>query len=187
MLRLDLRHVPKLSTPRLILRALVDEDAPAIFELRSNPNVMRFIPKPLNTSTDESLLMVREFHQASLRSDSIMWGITVKGSNKVMGYIGFWRILKEHHRAEIGYALHPDLWGQGLMSEAVAATMDHGFRKMRLYSVEAAVTPDNHSSIQVLERNGFVREGHFKENHYTNGVFVDSVIYSRLTPVKAAK
>ncbi|MGB6048652.1 MAG: GNAT family N-acetyltransferase, partial [Flavobacteriales bacterium] len=169
MLRLDLTHIPKLSTPRLILRELVDEDAPALFELRSNPAVMRFIPKPLNTSTDESRLMVREFRQASQRSEAIMWGITVKGSKQVMGYIGFWRIIKEHHRAEIGYALHPDLWGQGLMSESLSAVMDHGFRKMRLHSVEAAVTPDNLSSIHVLERNGFVKEGHFKENFRAHG------------------
>lgn len=184
MLRLDLTHIPKLSTPRLILRELVDADTPAVFLLRSNPEVMRFIPKPLNTHTDEARLMVREFRQAALRNESIMWGITVKGSNKVMGYIGFWRIIKEHDRAEIGYALHPDLWGQGLMSEAVAAVMEHGFRVMGLHSVEASVTPDNRSSIQVLERNGFVKEGHFKENFRSHGVFVDSVIYSRLTPFK---
>ncbi|MEO7080383.1 MAG: GNAT family N-acetyltransferase [Flavobacteriales bacterium] len=186
MLRLDLTHIPKLSTPRLILRELVDSDAPAVFQLRSNPEVMRFIPKPLNTHTDEARLMVREFHQAALRNESIMWGITVNGSNKVMGYIGFWRILKEYHRAEIGYALHPDLWGQGLMSEAVAATVDHGFQVLGLHSVEASVRPDNPSSIQVLERNGFVKEGYFKENIRAHGVFVDSVIYSRLTPVKAS-
>ena len=185
MLRLDLTHIPKLSTARLILRELVDEDTAAIFQLRSNPEVMRFIPKPLNTHTDEAWLMIREFHLASLRNESIMWGITVKGSNMVMGYIGFWRIMKEYHRAEIGYALHPDLWGQGLMSEAVAATMEYGFQEMGLHSVEASVRPDNPSSIQVLERNNFVKEGHFKENIRAHGMFVDSVIYSRLSPVKA--
>ena len=100
-----------------------------------------------------------------------------------MGYIGFWRIMKEHHRAEIGYALHPDLWGQGLMSEAVAATLHYGFQKMKLHSVEAGVKPDNTASIHVLERSGFILEGHFKQNYCLNGVFVDSMVYSLLTPL----
>lgn len=184
MLRPDFTQIPELTTPRLLLRALVGSDAPAIFQLRANPAVMRFIPKPLATHKDEALKMIRDFHYAALQGDSILWGITVKGSEKVMGYIGFWRILKEHYRAEIGYALHPDLWGQGLMTEAVTATLDYGFHKMGLHSVEAGVKPDNTASIQVLERNGFTKEAHFKQNYYSNGIFVDSMVYSLLTPLK---
>lgn len=183
MLRLDLTHIPTLPTPRLVLRALDEQDAPAIFELRSDPAVMRYIPKPLDGRIEESLRMIRDFRHAAARGDSILWGITVKGSSTVLGYIGFWRILHEHHRAEIGYALHPGLWGQGLMGEAVAATMHHGFHVMRLHSVEASVTPDNTASIHVLERAGFRKEGYFKENFRSNGVFLDSVVYSRLTPL----
>lgn len=184
MLRTDFTHIPELTTPRLLLRELVGSDAAAIFRLRSDPAVMRFIPKPLATRDQEALQMIRDFHNAAMQGDSILWGITVKGSESVMGYIGFWRIMKEHHRAEIGYALHPDLWGQGLMSEAVAATLHYGFQKMKLHSVEAGVKPDNTASIHVLERSGFILEGHFKQNYCLNGVFVDSMVYSLLTPLR---
>lgn len=182
MLCLDLTHIPKLHTPRLYLRELVDADGPALFELRSEPRVMRYIPKPLNTRTEEAYALIREFHLASRRGESIMWGITVQGAPKVVGYIGFWRFLPVHHRAELGYALHPDLWGQGLMSEAVAATLHHGFHGLGLHSVEATVSPDNQASIRVLERNGFVLEAHFKENFRHDGVFLDSLVYSHLAP-----
>lgn len=183
MLHLDLTHIPELTTPKLLLRAIVDADAPAMFQLRSDPAVMRFIPKPLATRNEEAEQMIRDFHHAASKGDAILWGITVKGSRMVMGYIGFWRIMKEHHRAEIGYALHPDLWGQGLMTEAVAATVYYGFHKIGLHSVEAGVKPDNTASIQVLERNGFSKEGHFKENYRSNGVFIDTLVYSLLTPL----
>lgn len=184
MLRLDLTHIPELTTPRLLLRELAGSDAADIFRLRADPAVMRFIPKPLATRTEDAVKMIRDFHNAALQGDSILWGITVKGSANVMGYIGFWRIMKEHHRAEIGYALHPDLWGQGLMSEAVVATLHYGFHRMKLHSVEAGVKPDNTASIHVLERNGFIREGYFKENYCLNGVFVDSMVYSLLNPLR---
>lgn len=183
MLRTDFTHIPELTTQRLLLRALVGADAPDILRLRSDPAVMRFIPKPLATREEDAMKMIRDFHSAAMQGDSILWGITVKGTPNVMGYIGFWRILKEHHRAEIGYALHPDLWGQGIMTEAITVILDHGFQKMKLHSVEAGVKPDNTASIHVLERSGFVLEGRFKENYRVNGVFVDSMVYSLLTPL----
>ncbi|MCC6838899.1 MAG: GNAT family N-acetyltransferase [Flavobacteriales bacterium] len=179
MLRTDFKRIPRLSTPRLELRAMQDDDAGDVFQLRASPAVMRHIPKPIGTRTAEGLELVREFRNAAAAGNAIMWAITVKGSRRLLGYIGFWRILKEHHRAEIGYALHPDLWGQGLMSEAVAAVLEHGFRKIGLHSVEAAVTPDNTASIRVLEHNGFVLEGHLKENILVNGIFRDTLVYTR--------
>lgn len=185
MLHPDFTQIPELSTPRTVLRELTKSDATAIHELRSDAAVMQFIPKPLTVRVEEAARMIQSFHLAARQGDSILWGLTVKGSVKVMGYIGFWRILKAHHRAEIGYALHPDLWGQGLMSEAVAATLCHGFREIGLHSVEAAVAPENVASIHVLERNGFVLEGHFKENFRANGVFMDSLVYSLLDPEKS--
>lgn len=184
MLWPDFSDIPVLHTRRLLLRGLNEGDAPAIFRLRSSPEVMRYIPKPLDTNGGGSLQMVRDFRRAAAEGDAIMWAITVQGSDRLVGYIGFWRILKEHHRAEIGYALHPDLWGQGLAMEAVAAVLDHGFRAIGLHSVEASVAPGNGASIRVLERNGFVQEGHFRENFRANGVFVDSLVYSRLTPLR---
>lgn len=182
MLWPDFSEIPVLHTRRLVLRELGEDDAPAIFLLRSSPEVMRFIPKPLDTRSTDSLRMVREFRQAALGGDAIMWAITVKGADRLVGYIGYWRFMKEHHRAEVGYALHPDLWGQGLASEALEAVLDHGFRVIGLHSVEATVAPGNTSSIRVLERNHFIREGYFRENYRVNGEFVDSMVYSRLAP-----
>jgi RimJ/RimL family protein N-acetyltransferase len=39
--------------------------------------------------------------------------------------------------------------------------------------------------MHVLEQNGFVREGHFKENIRANGEFLDSVVYSRQNPTRS--
>jgi ribosomal-protein-alanine N-acetyltransferase len=50
--------------------------------------------------------------------------------------------------------------------------------------VEANVNPGNAASVALLEKNGFVREAHFKENYLSNGVFKDSFIYSLLTPFR---
>ena len=182
VLRLDLSSFPVLATPRLDLRALTAADAKAIFRLRSDPRVMHHIPKALFIRSDEAVGLLRDLQRTYDAHEAIMWGIAVKGSKTVCGIIGYWRILAEHHRAEIGYFLDPDLWGQGLMTEALAAVLDFGFGTLALHSVEAATQPGNASSMRVLERNGFTREGYFKQNIRANGVFVDSVVYSLLAP-----
>jgi ribosomal-protein-alanine N-acetyltransferase len=53
---------------------------------------------------------------------------------------------------------------------------------MKLHSIEANVNPNNLSSIKLLERNNFIREGYFKENYFFNGKFSDSAIYSLISP-----
>jgi ribosomal-protein-alanine N-acetyltransferase len=184
VLYLDLPSFPVLATPRLRLRALSTADAPALFRLRSDPRVMHHIPKPLFFKSDEAVGLLRDFQRAYEAREAIMWAIAVKGSAEACGIVGYWRIMAEHHRAEIGYFLDPDLWGQGLMTEAVKAVLDFGFGAMGLHSVEAATHPANASSMHVLEQNGFVREGYFKENIRANGEFVDSVVYSRLASPK---
>ena len=180
VLHFDLSPFPVLTTPRLLLRALSAEDAPALFRMRSDPRVMHYIPKPLFIKAAEAKELLEGFQRAFARHEQVMWAITLKGTNETCGIIGYWRILAEHHRAEIGYFIDPAQWNQGLMTEAVAAVLDLGFGRMGLHSVEAATDPANTASIRVLERNGFVREGRFKQNIRSNAVFVDSVVYSRL-------
>jgi ribosomal-protein-alanine N-acetyltransferase len=73
--------------------------------------------------------------------------------------------------------------GKGIMQEALSAVLNYGFELLKLHSVEANVNPNNVSSIKLLERNGFVREAYFKENYYYNNQFLDTAIYSLLTPI----
>ena len=185
VLRLDLPSFPVLATPRLHLRALTLADAPSLFRLRSDPRVMHHIPKPLFFKSDEAVELLRNFQRAFETHEAIMWAITAKGSADACGIVGYWRIMAEHHRAEIGYFLYPDLWGRGLMTEAVGAVLDLGFGTLGLHSVEAATHLANTCAMHVLEKNGFVREGYFKENIRANGEFLDSVVYSRHKPTRS--
>ena len=51
---------------------------------------------------------------------------------------------------------------------------------MQLHSIEAIIDPSNYASAKVLEKNGFIKEGHLRENVFFNGQYLDSVIYSLL-------
>jgi len=184
MLQFNFSPFPVLTTDRLILRQVSGSDAEEMFFLRSDHEVMKYIGRPLAISVSEAEELIRKMNDGIANNNDIAWAITLKGDDKLIGYIGFWRTEKEHHLSEIGYALHPHYHRKGLMQEAISAVLEYGFYTMKLHSIQGNVDPLNEASIKLLERNGFVREAHFRENYYFKGVFLDSVIYSRLTPLK---
>jgi ribosomal-protein-alanine N-acetyltransferase len=181
MLHLNFHPFPIIKSERLLLRDLKDADANELFHLRSDKNVMQFIDRPLAESIDDALKLIKIISDGHTNKENITWAITLKDSPALIGTIGFWRIEKEHYRAEIGYLLNPVYQGKGIMQEAMKVVLLYGFEKMQLHSVEANVNPNNAASIKLLEKNGFVREGYFRENYYYNGQFLDSSIYSLIS------
>jgi ribosomal-protein-alanine N-acetyltransferase len=182
MLNLQFRPFPTLTTQRLIMRELTLDDTEAVFEFRSNAEAMRYIGKPKATSLEDSRELIIRMIDGLNSNDSLSWGITLAGNNKVIGTVGFWRIQKEHYRAEIGYMLHPDHWNKGIITEAVEAAMTCGFEQLGFHSIEAQLTPENIGSVRILEKTGFAKEAHLKENYFYDGVFSDTAIYSILNP-----
>ncbi len=180
MLTLNFSPFPELVTSRLQLRQITPEDSPAFFAMRSDPEVMKYIDRPLAKTVDDALALITLITDLQQKNEGITWGIFLIDGSPLMGTIGFWRIQKENYRAEIGYLLHPSLQGKGFMQEAISTVLQYGFKSMKLHSVEANVKPGNKSSEKLLLRNGFVQEGYFKENYYFNGVFWDSAVYSLL-------
>jgi ribosomal-protein-alanine N-acetyltransferase len=180
MLQLDLSTFPLLTTARLHLRAIALTDAPELFFLRSDPGMLTYLDKAPATSLEEVEQFIKTLKENEAACNGVTWVITQNGSDTLIGTIGYWWLLKEHYRAEIGYALHPAHQGKGLMREAMDAVLGYGFGPMGLHSVEANVNPANAASIRLLERAGFVREGYFRENYYYDGRFLDSAIYSLL-------
>lgn len=184
MLQINLTPFPEIQTSRFMLRQMTAADAPAILALRSDDRTMQYIGKEKISSIAQAEDFLNLITQALLDNTGITWGIYRHDEQDAIGNLGLWRILKEHHRAEIGYMLHPDFWQQGIMSEALTAILAYGFNQLRLHSVEANVSPKNVASIRLLEKFNFVREGYFRENYWLHGTFEDTATYSLLQPVK---
>tara|TARA_R110000851_G_scaffold249968_1_gene402425 strand:- start:160 stop:711 length:552 start_codon:yes stop_codon:yes gene_type:complete len=180
MLSINFAPFPNLETERLSLRRADKNDASPILELRSNVETMKYIPRPLLKSTEDALEHIAMIDAKIENSEGINWAITLKNDSKLIGIIGFYRIKPEHFRAEIGYMLLPAFSGNGIISEAINEVVNYGFNKMHLHSVEGIIDPNNLGSAKVLQKNGFVKEAHLKENEFYDGRFLDTVIYSRL-------
>ena len=175
MLELNFEPFPTLQTERLLLRQLNMDDTDDLFELRTNPDAMKHIGRPIPKEVAEVEELIRNMNDLSAR---IQWAVALKNESKVIGTIGYHIIDKNHHRAEIGYMLHPNYWNKGLMSEAIKVVVNFGFESIGLHSIEARIDPTNEPSSRILKKHGFVKEGYFKESYFFRGTFVDTEIFS---------
>lgn len=183
MLTINFSPFPNLETERLILRRVLPSDVKEMFELRSNPETMKYIPRPLLTNHEEALAHIQMMEDKIETNEGINWAITLKGDDKMLGVIGHYRIKPEHYRAEVGYMILPQYNGKGITTEAVQCVVDYGFNTMQLHSIEGVIDPENGASERVLQKCGFVKEAHFKENEFFDGKFIDAVVYSKLNPI----
>ena len=78
--------------------------------------------------------------------------------------------------AVLGYWLGMPFVCRGHMTEAVRAAVAFGFESLHLHRLEAASMPNKPSSIRVLERVGFRREGFARRLLKINGVWEDHVL-----------
>jgi ribosomal-protein-alanine N-acetyltransferase len=182
MLPVSFQPFPVIDTDRLHLRQLTEADAPGLFAMRSNPDLMKYIPRPLAVTTADAIQLVHHLGGLIERNEAINWGIFLTGTDTLVGMIGFVRFMPDRYRAEVGYMLHGDYHGKGIVSEALTAVIDHGFRVFGLHTIEAIVNPANTPSMKVLERAGFELSGTFADYVYFDGRFFDSHVFSLRSP-----
>lgn len=173
--------IPTLHSKRLMLRPITVDDASSIFQLRSNPKVMKFMDHAPMASDTEAFDLIFRIAAEFKENETPFWAVARKAAvDRMIGYAGFIRWKKTHFRAEAACLLDPQHWGHGFATEALAQVLRYGFNAMRLHSVEANVNPKNGAAIALLKKLGFVREAMFKEDFYFQGRFVDSEVHSLL-------
>lgn len=173
---------PVLETERFLLRAATLDDVADMFGVMSDPRVTRYFGMLPMATPAEAQERVQAIQAAFQEQSGVRWAIADRAGGQLIGTCGFWRLIKPHDRAEIGYELAQHWWGQGVMTEALGAMLQFGFTRMGLHSVEAQIHPANNGSRRVLEKLGFMQEGYFRENYLdpVEARFTDTAVYSLL-------
>lgn len=174
--------LPILDTARLRLRTLGPADVPALFDVFSDVDAMRYWSRPAMVSHAEAEASLRDIEANHKTGMFAQWGIARREDDLVIGTCTLHRILRDHRRAELGYILRRDHWGRGLAKEALVTLIDHAFGELGLHRLEADIDPRNASSVRLIERLGFQKEGLLRERYFVAGDIQDSVIYGLLSP-----
>ncbi len=158
----------EIRTPRLILRSARPDDLDGMHAVLSDPRATRW----WSTPPHETLEQTRVWLDGMIANGPDHPDFVVELDNRVIGKAGFYEM------PDVGYILHPDVWGQGLASEAVGAAVDHAFATRDVGTLTADVDPENAASIRLLERLGFVRTGSATRTWNVGGVWKDSLYYA---------
>jgi [ribosomal protein S5]-alanine N-acetyltransferase len=86
----------------------------------------------------------------------------------------------ERYCAEVGYWLGEELWGRGIVTEALTLFTDYAFVELRLLRLFALPFADNVASTRVLEKAGYAREGTMRASCVKFGAVRDQAMYARI-------
>ncbi len=173
-------RLPTITTPRLALRWLESDDAPALLAIFGDPVVCRYWSHPPIPDLDAAAAMHRHIVRHFTERTLFQWGLAERESNAVVGTCTLASLNVEHRRAEIGFALARASWGRGYVAEALPALIDFAFDTLGLHRIEADADPRNDRSIRALEREGFHREGLLRERYHVSGETQDAALFGLL-------
>lgn len=173
-------YFPIIKTDRYYLDKLDVLDATQIFKLRSDPKVLKYLGREPAESIDAAKEWIILVENSYIEKKGINWAIREQKNGELIGTIGFWKLMPERFRAEIGYSLLAEYHGQGIMTECCKSVIRFAFETIKLHSIQAEIDPYNDVSRKLLEKLHFRKEAHFTEDFYFREQFSDSAIYSLL-------
>jgi [ribosomal protein S5]-alanine N-acetyltransferase len=175
-----IRNFPDLRTPRLLLRRFRMEDADNVFAYARDPEMTRFVFWQAHGSVQDSREFLERTLQGYADGHPPVWAIEHVNDSIVIGSCAYHEVSIMNLRGEIGYALARRYWGQGIMTEAVRAALDYGFRSIHLNRIEARCDVENTASWHVMEKLGMKFEGVLRQNIILHGIPRDVRMYGIL-------
>ena len=172
--------MPRLETPRLILRRLEMRDAPDLFDYSRDPQVAKHVLWDAQTSVSEARAYVRYMLRRYRAGEPASWGIEEKETGRVVGPIGYMWYQRDNNACEVGYSLARRRWNRGYMTEALAEVLRFSFEELGVHRVEAQHEVENAASGAVMRKCGMRKEGTLRGRLYNKGRYVDVDLYAML-------
>jgi len=169
-----------IPTETLILRFLSEADLPAVYDIFSHPEVMRYWSYPPWTDRSQAQQWLINIQEGYRTRNALQLGIERQADPALVGTCTLFQFHAPSRRAEIGYALGRPYWGAGYMHEALQALLGFAFQILELNRLEADIDPRNLASAKTLERLGFQKEGHLRERWIVNDEVSDTALYGLL-------
>ena len=171
---------PTIETSRLTIRLVERTDLPALLDVNGDDEVTRYLPyESWKDMADGEAWYERTTSRLAV-GDGGQFVILSRASCQIIGTCLLFRFDAGSARAEVGYVLAQAHWGKGYMLEAMTAFLAFAFGPIGLRRIEAQIDPRNTSSRTLLERLGFVKEGHLRQRSEMKGEIVDSDFYGLL-------
>ncbi len=168
----------KLETPRLLLRKIIETDIDIMYHLFSEHEIMRYTGVPLIKEKNEILAFINKNEAQYKNGEKITWGIELKTTKKMIGYIGLFYINNAHAYASLGALLIKEYWNKGITTEAKKAIINFAFTKTFLNRIESQYYEKHIAIDKTNEKSGMKKEALLRENFLMEGKFRNSIMCS---------
>lgn len=163
------------------LREMLIQDIPNIHNLNSFAEVDKFntlgIPQSILDTENTILPILQEQNKTPRRRFDY---VIQNAQFDFIGMIGLIIGKPKYKSAEIWYKIQPSLWNKGYATASVKLILKFCFTELNLHRVCAGCATENLASIQVLEKNDFVREGLHRKILPIRNAWVDNYEYAIL-------
>jgi RimJ/RimL family protein N-acetyltransferase len=145
------------ETPRLIVRDLAADDAPALYELHRHESVMRWLACAVSSGVEEERARLDRW-EVLARNGFGFFAIVRRDDEALVGV----QVLKPFDdlpHVDLGWRLRPDAWGNGYATESARGAIGYAFGPLGLDELAATTLPHNARSRAVMERLGMTFAG----------------------------
>jgi [ribosomal protein S5]-alanine N-acetyltransferase len=175
-----MEHQPTIETERLILRPFSISDADVVMTLAGTKQVYATtlnVPYPYEPGMAEKWISTHasQFYNGT----GLTLAITLKRTGEIVGTIGI-GITKQHSRAELGYWIGHEYWGNGYCTEAAKAIIEYAFNVVKLHKITSRFMEVNPASGRVMEKAGMTREGKLIDEVTKDNVYHSLIVYGKI-------
>jgi RimJ/RimL family protein N-acetyltransferase len=178
----SLRPVYPVRSERLFLRPLTADDADALRDYRSRPDVCRYVPFEPMGEAEIAKRLTEGWARTELTEvgQSLTLGVEVVETGDLVGdVILFWHSYRDSG-GEIGYVFNPDFAGRGYATEAAETMLRLGFEELGLHRIIARLDERNEPSARLAQRLGMRLEARLVENEFFKGEWSNELDFAML-------
>lgn len=146
------------ETARLTIRPYSLADLEELIEMRSDPEIYRYLGGLERQNPTEIAKRLRFYIDCYQEYGFGMAAMILKENGENIGGSGL-QPLEQTGEIEVGYSLKRAYWGRGIGTECALEWLRYGFESAGLERIVAVTSPDNIGSWRVMEKCGMKFEG----------------------------
>jgi len=160
-----------ITTDRLYLRPMLEEDARFIVDMRNNPKILDALFSYQMITVKEHLNWYN--NKSDNRVDLV---ICKKDDDQKIGTVNLSSIDQKNQKAEFGVMISEAYWNNGYAFEASNRLINYAFNEFNLNKIYLEVLKENEAAINLYQKLGFIKEGTLRDNIFKNGKFKDVLV-----------
>lgn len=142
-----------IETPRLLLKEMQADDAPDLFDLNNDPEVIRYTGDQSFQNLQEASDFIQNYQSIYQKYGYGRLSLFNKENGQYLGWCGL-KYLEQKAETDLGYRLKKQFWGNGFATEAAFACLNDGFNRLQLDQIFATAMKENLPSINIFKKLG---------------------------------